>query len=264
VAWQKGAASVTADAGNLDPRLDWIVGRTGVPFYDWGTYSGPAWVRLSSDGGPYSPKKLTFPKTQIGTFTDNSSWTPGYSAVNFNLLRYADVLLMAAEAAVEKNDLASALTYVNLVRARAANPAGYVKISLDASKSDWQAYLDPTISSKPAGNYNIAQYTSFASPAVARQAVRFERKLELGMEGHRFFDLVRWQDVTNPGGALNTSGNPVNLEMAYRYNSSLAATTIYGTGFPFAKNKNEYFPIPQAQIDLMGGSLKQNPGYAGN
>lgn len=261
VAWTTGAASVTADAGNLDPRIDWIIGRTGVPFFDWGTYSGPAWVRLASDGGPYSPKKLTFPKTEIGTFTDNSSWTPGYSAVNFNLMRFSDVLLMAAEAAIETNDLATAVGYVNLVRARAANPAGFVKISLDATKSDWQAYLDAAIASKPAGTYSVLPYGSFTGQAQARMAVRFERKLELGMEGHRFFDLVRWKDVTN----TNVSGNPVNLEQAYRYNASKAGASIYGTGYPFVTGKSEYFPIPQAQIDLtQGGVLKQNPGYAGN
>ena len=200
---------------------------------------------------------MTFPKTQIGTFTDNSSWTPGYSAVNFNLMRFSDVLLMAAEAAVETNDLATALTYVNLVRARAGNPAGFVKISLDATKSDWQAYLDGTIASKPAGTYSVLPYASFTGQVQARMAVRFERKLELGMEGHRFFDLVRWKDITS------ASVNPVNLEQAYRYNASKAGASIYGTGYPFVTGKSEYFPIPQAQIDLMQGALKQNPGYGG-
>lgn len=266
VAWTKGATTVTADAGNLDPRIDWIIGRTGVPFFDWGNYAGPAWVRQLSDGGPYSPKKLTFPKEQIGKYTDNSSWTPGYAAVNYNLMRFADVLLMAAEAAVEKGDAASmalALSYVNKVRNRAANPLGFVKFSLDANKSDWQAYLDPAVPSKNAGTYVISPYTAgqagyWDTQANARKTVRFERKLELGMEGHRFFDLVRWGDI------FNTGSNPVNLEMAYRYNASLAGASIYGTGFPYVTNKSEYFPIPQAQIDLSGGLLEQNPGYGGN
>jgi hypothetical protein len=265
VQWTKGASSVTADALPLDPRIDWIVGRTGVPFFDWGTYSGPAWVRQLSDAGPYSPKKLTFPKSEIGAYTDNSSWTPGYSAVNYNLMRFADVLLLAAEAAVEKNtpDLATALTYVNKVRKRAQNPDGFVKISTDSHKTDWQAYLDTSIPSKPAGNYVISLYTSFPDKDYARKAIRFERKLELGMEGHRFFDLVRWGDITVPGGSQNTSGNPVNLQMAYEYNASLAGASIYGD-FRFQKGKSEYFPIPQSQIDLSNGTLKQNPGYGGN
>jgi hypothetical protein len=268
VAWTKGATSVTADALPVDPRLDWTVGRTGVPFFDWGTYTGPAWVRQLSDAGPYSPKKLTFPKSEIGAYTDNSSWTPGYSAVNYNLMRFADLLLMAAEAAVEKNDLPTAMSYVNKVRARAANAAGFVKISSDSHKTDWQAYLDSSIPSKNAGTYAISQYTAgqsgyWDSQANARLTVRFERKLELGMEGHRFFDLVRWGDITRPGGGDNTSGNPVNLQMAYEYNASLAGASIYGD-FRFQKGKSEYFPIPQSQIDLSNGTLKQNPGYGGN
>lgn len=259
VAWTTGASSVAADAGPLDPRIDWTIGRTGVPFYDWGNYTGPAWVRQLSDGGPYSPKKLTFPKSEIGTYTDNSSWTPGYSAVNYNLMRFSDVLLLAAEAAVEKNtpsDLTTAMNYVNMVRNRAKNPAGFVKISSDAHKTDWQAYLDASVASKPAGNYVINTYTAgqagfWDTQANARMTVRFERKLELGMEGHRFFDLVRWGDTTS------ASSNPVNLEAAYVYNASLAGAAIYGS-FKFQKGKSEYFPIPQSQIDLSGGTLKQN------
>lgn len=258
VAWTTGVSSVPTDNKPLDPRIDWIVGRTGVPFFDWGTYTGPAWVRQLSDAGPYSPKKLTFPKSEIGTYTDNSSWTPGYSAVNYNLIRYADVLLMAAEAAVQKAtpNLAYAVAQVNKVRTRAANPAGFVKISTD-SKTDWQAYLANT--GNPAGNYVINNYTSFADVPTALKAIHFERYLELGMEGHRFFDLVRWGETS----AANTNGNPVNLESAYRYNASLAGGSIYGTGFPFVVGQKEYFPIPQGQIDLMGGALKQN-SYFGN
>jgi hypothetical protein len=77
------------------------------------------------------------------------------------------------------------------------------------------------------------------------------------MEGHRFFDLVRWGETTS----ANTNANPVNLESAYRYNASLVAQTIYGTGFPFKTGQHEVFPIPQSQIDLSNKTLTQNPGY---
>jgi starch-binding outer membrane protein, SusD/RagB family len=261
VAWSKGATSVARDAGNLDPRIDWIIGRTGVPFFDWGTYSGPPWVRLLSDGGPYSVKKMVFPKVQVGTYTDGSSWTAGYTAVNYNLMRFADVLLMAAEAEVEAGSLTAAQDLVNRVRQRAANPAGFVKISTTPGK-DWDAYLDPAIPSTPAGTYTIALYgtggdVTFATKASARKAVYFERKLELGMEGHRFFDLVRWGETSN----TNTNGNPVNLEAAYRYNASLAAGSILGKEFPFKAGQHEVFPIPQSQIDLSNKTLSQNNGY---
>jgi len=102
--------------------------------------------------------------------------------------------------------------------------------------------LDAT--GKPAANYLVKPYPAFASQDMARKAVRFERRIELAMEGHRHFDLVRWgvADVV-----LNT----------YLAKESLKRT--YMTGATFVKGKNEYFPIPQAQIDIMGSAvLKQN------
>jgi len=255
IAWQlAGTTSVAADAGRLDPRIDWVLGRTGVPFLDWGTYTGPAWVRSPVDGGPYTPKKYDALASQVGTFTDASSWTPGYNAVNQYLMRFSDVLLMAAECAVETNDLATALTYVNKVRARVQDPTTWVKISKSASKSDWAAYTDSSVPSVNAGNYVISTYPSFPDQTYARQAVHFERKLELALEGHRFFDLVRWGETTN------ASGNPVNLQSAYEYNAKLAGASILGS-FRFTPGKSEVFPIPQGQIDLSAGVLKQNSGY---
>jgi hypothetical protein len=86
---------------------------------------------------------------------------------------------------------------------------------------------------------------------MARNAVRFERKLELAMEGHRFFDLVRW-------GIADVA---INAFLAYERPKLSAA---YGAA-TFVKGKHEYFPIPQRQIDLSssGGTstLTQNPGF---
>lgn len=223
----------TPDAGRLDPRLDHTVGRRGVPYLDWQDHPGQDWIRNQPNGGPYSPKKFTYYRSDVGKFQDNSSWTPGYTALNFPIIRFADVLLMAAEAEIEVGTLPKALEYTNMVRKRAANPAGFV-----------------TKGGAPAANYVIAEYpaTVFASKESARAAVRFERRLELGDEGHRFFDLVRW-GIAEP-----------TLNAYFAYEGTKLPTALGGS--KFTANQDEYLPIPQAQIDIQGKDvLKQNAGY---
>lgn len=231
----------------LDPRIDWTVGRRGLPFHDWGYHPGQNWIRDQSYAGPYSPKKSIYWQEGQGTYADQSSWAPG-SAININIIRFADVLLMAAEAEAQLGNLARAQELVNLVRARAAK------------KESWlHDYATPTnplggFSDKPAANYVIKVYPagSFATKGKdgALQAIYFERKLELAMEGHRFFDLSRW------GIAAET----LNSYFAFE-----GAITPDVRGGSFTKGKNEVFPIPLRQIDLStknGTSpLKQNPGY---
>lgn len=225
----------TPDAGNLDPRLDHTVGRRGLPYLDWQDHPGADWIRNQPNGGPYSPKKFTYYKSDVGSLQDNSSWTPGYTALNVPIIRFADVLLMAAECEIEVGSLTKARDYVNLVRNRAANPAGFV-----------------TKAGAPAAKYNIKEYPAsvFASKASATTALRFERRLELGDEGHRFFDLVRW------GIAAPT----LNAYLQYEGAAARLPTTLGGA--TFTAGQDELLPIPQAQIDIQGKDiLKQNPGY---
>lgn len=222
------------DAGPLDPRIDHSIGRRGIPYLDWREHPGKAWIRAQSYAGPYSNKKYVYYKTQENSFTDGSSWTRGYATMNYTIIRYADVLLMAAEAEIELNNLEKAREYINLVRARAANPDTWVKDD----------------DGKPSANYVINEYpaSAFSSQQAARDIVRFERKLELSGEGHRFFDLVRW-GIAEP--VLN----------AYLANESKILVTMFG-GARFTAGKSELMPIPQAQIDIQGSDvLKQNPGY---
>jgi tetratricopeptide (TPR) repeat protein len=222
------------DAGPVDPRLDHSIGRRGIPYLDWIDMPGKAWIRNQPNAGPYQTKKYAYYKSDKGSLQDNSSWTPGYTAINYTIIRFADVLLMAAEAEIEVGDPAKALTYVNRVRERAANPEGFV-----------------TKEGAPAANYVINLYPegSFANKDFARRAVRFERKLELSGEGHRFYDLVRW------GIAAQT----INAYLAYE-SPKLPSGAF--SGATFTPGQDEYLPIPQGQIDLLGADiLQQNPGY---
>jgi len=222
----------TPDADPLDPRIDHSIGRRSIPYLDWIAHPGKNWIRKQDYAGPYSPKKYIYYKSQEGSLTDASSWTRGYALMNYTIIRYADVLLMAAEAEIEAGSLAKALEYVNQVRERAANQNHWVK-NPDGSF---------------AANYEIALYDSFPSKDFATKAVRLERKLELSGEGHRFFDLVRW------GVAAEELNKYLQYEAQYLSAKFAGAT--------FSSGKNEYYPIPQSQIDIQGADiLSQNAGY---
>jgi hypothetical protein len=226
----ESTAPFTPYAGNLDPRLDWTVGRRGIPYLDWGIHPGKAYVRDQSYGGPYSPKKHVSHKSDPFFASNNR-----LNANNFRMIRYAQVLLWLAEIETEIGSLDKARAYVNQIRARAAKPEGFVKNA------------DGT----PAANYVIKEYTTaWADQAFARKAVRFEERLELGMEGNRRFDLVRW------GIAAETMNAYYTVEGNKR---------AYLKGSQFVKGKHEYFPIPQQEIlnsQVAGkATLTQNNGY---
>lgn len=220
----------TPDAGNLDPRVDHTTGRRGLPYLDWIDHPGKAWIRNQGNAGPYSPKKYVYEKSEAGTFQDNSSWTPGYTGINFLIIRFADVLLLAAEAEIEAGSLEKAREYVNRVRTRAMNS----KIMR----------ADGTM----AANYVVDTYKSaWTDKEVAKLAVRFERKLELGMEGHRFYDLVRWNTVQ------------AEIDAYLAYDSQFLGAAFGGAKFTAI---HKILPIPQDQIDLVGKEiLIQNPGF---
>jgi len=224
-------APFTEDADPLDPRIDHTIGRRGIQYLDWIEHPGANWIRSQVYAGPYSPKKYVYYKRQENTLTDGSGWTRGYATLNFNIIRFADVLLLAAEAEIETGNLSTALGYINQIRNRAANPAGFV-----------------TKGGKAEANYVIEPYKAFANKAEATNALRMERLLELATEGHRFFDLVRW------GIASKT------LNAYLKYESKWLVTKFGGS--KYTTGKDEFLPIPQAQIDIQGSSvLKQNPGY---
>jgi hypothetical protein len=222
--------------GNVDPRLDWSVGRRGVPYLDWGVDPGKDWVADQTFGGPYVNIKNIFKQANLDIGFGgiiSSYYYVGNSSVNYNIIRYADVLLWAAEVEVEAGSLDQARTYVNMVRARAMNGS---KVAIDNS------------SGSPSAVYNAGLYnTVWPSQAYSRNAVRYERRLELSQEGQRFFDLVRW-------GIADTYLNSyIQTEKTRGIGSVLSIAK-------FIKGKNEYFPIPQQEI-ILDPQLKQNTGY---
>lgn len=242
------AESGTTYTGTIDPRIDWTMGRPGIPYLDWGLHPGLTWIRNPVNDGNKSPLKNVYAASQKDQYTDvgSSYWGPTeLVANNVNIIRFSDVILWAAECAADANDLTAAMGYVNQIRSRMMNnAAAWVKTgAYDANNAIYT-------SGSNAANYKIGLYTSFPSKDYAINAIRFERRLELAMEGQRFFDLVRW------GIAATTINTYIAREKALR---PLKQKAVFTAG------KNEYMPIPQSEIDNMNSDgverLKQNPGY---
>ncbi|HET6256955.1 MAG TPA: RagB/SusD family nutrient uptake outer membrane protein [Puia sp.] len=249
--------------GNLDPRVDIIAGRKGIPYLDWGPMPGDSWIRSPSDDGHFVPKKNVYAKSVQGTLSDNeNNWANvELDANNVNLMRFSDVLLMDAECDVlgSSQNLTQAETYVNMVRSRAANPLGWVYSNGTFNATSY-VYTGGTT---PADKYVVAPYPAgyFTDGATAMKAIILERRIELAEEGQRFFDLQRWQ-----------AGNPVYPAAGYMTTVLDAYATQEATihpaqyqGVKFTTGKTEYFPIPQQQIDAENSTgkvaLKQIPNY---
>ncbi|MFI2743259.1 RagB/SusD family nutrient uptake outer membrane protein [Zhouia sp. PK063] len=213
---------------HVDPRLDITIGRPGIPYKDLDVLYDSSWARDLATYGPFAPKKRIVSANSPYYVT---VW-PYVNALNYYIIRYAEVLLWRAEAAVELNKLEEARGLVNQIRERAKNST-YVKT------------LDGTAN---AANYTIALYTdAWTNQDQAKAAVHLETRLELAMEGHRFFDLVRWGD------AAQTINNYLNVEKTRR-------THLMNANF--TTGKDEYFPIPQDYIDVVGtDKVTQNEGY---
>jgi len=180
---------------NGDPRLAATVFQEGDQMGDRGTFT------LDATGMPhmYYPKKYFINASDEAPFGDPNP--NGYS--NDRVIRYADVLLFGAESAYYIGDEALARQLTNIVRARARNNNSSILPNLQSESG--QALLD---------------------------AILHERRVELGMEGHRFFDLVR---------------------------QGRAAEEL--AEFGFTAGVNEVFPIPEVEITLSGGLITQNNGY---
>ena len=210
--------------GNVDPRLDFTLGRIGMPWR--GHMYNEHWCRNLELYGQYSGKK---PYTAPESPYCKPGIVPwGASSLNWSLIRYADVMLMRAEALIELNrNLDEARDLINQIRRRAA-------ASVDPAYS-------PVDCNPAIANYACAEYPAAGwNQDYARRAVRMERRIELAMEGHRWFDLVRWGNV---------------VETMNNYYASEVKIHSYSQGANLTESEI-YLPIPVNQVDNAGDIYK--------
>jgi hypothetical protein len=231
----------------VDPRLDLTVGRRGVPYLDWGIMRGSTWIRDQGNAGPYINRKNMFLKKDKGTLSTTTGWATGVNSNSYRAIRYAHILLWRAEVAAETGDLATATTLVNQIRTRAAAEKVMGRCRTFVLSSQTGLKVAATV---PAANYLVLPYpATFANLAAAQTAIRTEMRLEMAMEGFRFFDLVRW------GIASTTLNNYITQDKAFRSLLGGAKPAVY------ASPKNDFWPLPQTQVDLQPGILTQRAGY---
>lgn len=228
----------------LDPRIDWTIARRGIPYLDWGIHIGQGWIREPSWMGPFMSKKAMHYKSESG-LTDYRGRT---NARNFRIFRYAHVLLWRAEIHIEDGEFEAARQLINMIRTRAGNEVVMGRCYT------YQFDGRPIVVNydEPAANYKVEPYPegadAFSTLEKAREAVRMESRLELALDGYRFFDLRRWGIDDQ---VLNDF-----LEDDRTYPDR----TRY-IGITYEKVQDDYWPLPQLQIDLQRGVLTQDPDW---
>lgn len=216
---------LTQDA---DPRLFLTVGLTGLPYEFNSKYmmdASSTWSRSNGLYGYYVTLKQNV-DPDCGYLVKGSWWgTP----MNRIVFRYADVLLERAEAYAQLNETGEAIKLVNEIRKRAKQSTGMIA----NYPSDYGV------------KFNISTYNGSYSQEDALKIVKMERRLEMGMESERFFDLVRWGEAEKV----------LNKYFAEETNNC----SIYGDAH-FTADKNEYLPIPFSQVAASDGHYTQNIG----
>lgn len=233
-----GILAVNDNSIAVDPRLDFAVGRYGIPYKDWGEPSND-WVRNPTNGGIFLPKKYVLSKAEedAGMKRMYGGWAPG-SAMNIQYLNVRDMILMYAECLANDGQLAEAMEQVNKIRRRAALEDNITK------KED----------GTPAANYKISEYPSthaaFSNKEVCIKAIRMERKLELAMEGERWFDLVRWSN--------NGDYMAQELKAYIDYEKQYIAKFAGASYLPASKTM---LPLPDNEILTMGNDPQTGTPY---
>lgn len=223
------ASDYDAASDNADPRLFQTVGMPGTPYMFNPNYimdNSAVWSRSNGLYGYYVSLKHNVDPD--GQYLVKGSWWG--SPMNRIVLRYADVLLMRAEALVQLNqDIPQAIAIVNRLRERAARSTSMI--------ADYQRLYGVRL--------NIHTYTGSYNAEQALKIVKHERRVEMALESDRFFDLVRWGEAA---------------EVLNRYYADETDNCAIYSGASFTANKNEYLPIPFSQLSASNGHYKQNIG----
>lgn len=220
-------------AQKWDPRLFHTVGMPTFPYkYDKEYTLTTANSRTPNTYGYYTDMKCVPQRSKGETY--NGSWQA--FAMNEYVIRYTESMLDRAEALIELGRLAEARTIINDIRQRAANS---IKKHIEYAADQCEISLYPE--------------SYFQNKEMARKCLRWERRLEMGQEHERFFDLRRW-------GMLSTTLNAYfKREVNDSYNGQTYAQ--YYKDAHFTSGKNEYFPIPYNQLYYIPGLYTQNKGY---
>ena len=216
-----------------DPRLFLTIGISGLPYMFNASLimnKTSVWSRSNGLYGYYVTLKQNVDPDCGYLFKGKTSeyWV---SAMNRIVFRYADVLLERAEAYAQLGQSAEAITLINQIRDRAR---------LSGSEGIIAGYPHTY-----GVRMNVGDYTGSYSQDETLRIVKMERRLEMGMESERFFDLVRWGEASS---VLNKY-----------YVGEADNCTIYSAA-SFTANKNEYLPIPFSQIAASNGNYQQNIG----
>jgi starch-binding outer membrane protein, SusD/RagB family len=229
---QDVAATLDFKTNTFDPRLDHTVARPGAPFkYKTDFVFQRFWARAPAVYDAFaSLKEAVLPTDpsflKIPPFMSSSK--------NWNIIRFADVLLWKAEALIELGRQQEALPLINLVRTRSAQSQARLVLANGTPTSNYKVQI-----------YEPGKNISWTKEN-AQKALRWERRLEFATEGYHFFDLVRW------GIAAET----MNAYFAVERNRAAHLRDAR-----FTTGRDEYFPIPLNQVNFSGGLYKQNPGW---